>query len=211
MLDFARRTPSRLAQTSFTDPSSLPPQRSTLRRATTHSRSPPASARSTRAARCAPTSRSLQSQSLSLADLFLRKLTSSRAYARQGSAYLKMDDYENGINALNKSLTEHRTPDVLAKLKEVSLGALGGFSALFSMLEATDGRSGWRSKGRALAAPPLGPLASPNGRVGARWPRSRFMSYPRCGAGQFDMREATECEDAPRIDPRPSHRVLGSA
>ncbi|KAK4701811.1 stress-induced-phosphoprotein 1, partial [Phenoliferia sp. Uapishka_3] len=42
----------------------------------------------------------------------------AKAYARQGSAYLKMGDYENGINALNKSLTEHRTPDTLAKLKE---------------------------------------------------------------------------------------------
>ncbi|KAL8283469.1 hypothetical protein RQP46_005572 [Phenoliferia psychrophenolica] len=45
----------------------------------------------------------------------------AKAYARQGSAYLKLDDYENGTNALNKSLTEHRTPDTLAKLKEAQI------------------------------------------------------------------------------------------
>jgi len=41
-----------------------------------------------------------------------------RAYARIGSAHLRLGDYDSAIKSFNKSLTEHRTPDVLAKLKE---------------------------------------------------------------------------------------------
>lgn len=41
-----------------------------------------------------------------------------RALGRIGSAYIRKEDYDNGIKYLNKSLTEHRTPDILAKLKD---------------------------------------------------------------------------------------------
>jgi stress-induced-phosphoprotein 1 len=36
-----------------------------------------------------------------------------------GSAHLKKGEYDLAIKNLEKSLTEHRTPDTLAKLKEV--------------------------------------------------------------------------------------------
>ncbi|GAA5858159.1 hypothetical protein JCM8547_005675 [Rhodosporidiobolus lusitaniae] len=44
----------------------------------------------------------------------------AKAYARIGSSYLRLSppNYEEGIKNLHKSLTEHRTPDVLARLKE---------------------------------------------------------------------------------------------
>jgi stress-induced-phosphoprotein 1 len=43
----------------------------------------------------------------------------AKAYGRIGSAYAKKDDLANAIRFFEKSLTEHRTPDILNKLKEI--------------------------------------------------------------------------------------------
>jgi stress-induced-phosphoprotein 1 len=43
----------------------------------------------------------------------------AKAYARMGSAYHKLEDLPNAKTYFQKSLTEHRTPDNLAKLSEV--------------------------------------------------------------------------------------------
>lgn len=43
----------------------------------------------------------------------------AKAYGRIGSAYQKKNDLVNAIKFFEKSLTEHRTPDVLNKLREV--------------------------------------------------------------------------------------------
>lgn len=42
----------------------------------------------------------------------------AKAFGRIGTAYQKKDDLDQAIKFYNKSLTEHRTPDILAKLKE---------------------------------------------------------------------------------------------
>ncbi|KAJ3102602.1 Hsp90 cochaperone [Phlyctochytrium planicorne] len=42
----------------------------------------------------------------------------ARAFGRIGSAYLKKDDLPNAIKYYQKSLAEHRTPDILNKLRE---------------------------------------------------------------------------------------------
>lgn len=43
----------------------------------------------------------------------------ARAYGRIGTSYTKLNDLDNAIKFYQKSLTEHRTPDILAKLREV--------------------------------------------------------------------------------------------
>jgi len=42
----------------------------------------------------------------------------AKSFLRIGSAYQKKKDLENAVKFFNKSLTEHRTPDALNKLKE---------------------------------------------------------------------------------------------
>jgi len=43
----------------------------------------------------------------------------ARAFGRMGNAYHKKDDLDNAIIYFNKSLTEHRNPEILTKLKEI--------------------------------------------------------------------------------------------
>ena len=75
----------------------------------------PARRLSTRAAVCEQTTRSLRSEPFWAALSCL--LTKNRAFGRIGSAYNKLDDLENAIKFYSKSLTEHRTPDILTKLR----------------------------------------------------------------------------------------------
>ncbi|CAG8498015.1 299_t:CDS:10 [Ambispora gerdemannii] len=43
----------------------------------------------------------------------------ARAYGRIGNACVKLDKFDDAIKYYNKSLTEHRTPDILKKLNEI--------------------------------------------------------------------------------------------
>ncbi|KAK7103511.1 stress-induced-phosphoprotein 1-like isoform X2 [Littorina saxatilis] len=43
----------------------------------------------------------------------------AKALARIGNAYMKKEDYDNALNYFNKSLTEHRVPDIVKKASEV--------------------------------------------------------------------------------------------
>ena len=48
----------------------------------------------------------------------------SRAYGRIGNAYNKQGKLLEAIDAYNKSLVEHRTPEVLKKVQEVGFFGL---------------------------------------------------------------------------------------
>ncbi|XP_013422191.1 stress-induced-phosphoprotein 1-like [Lingula anatina] len=43
----------------------------------------------------------------------------AKAYARMGNAYNKQEDLENALTYYNKALSEHRTPEVTSKAKEI--------------------------------------------------------------------------------------------
>lgn len=45
-------------------------------------------------------------------------LTWNSALQRIGNAYVKLDDLDKAINFYGKSLTEHRTPETLQKLRD---------------------------------------------------------------------------------------------
>ncbi|BGP44156.1 Hsp90 cochaperone [Rhodotorula kratochvilovae] len=47
----------------------------------------------------------------------------AKALGRIGSSYVRKEDYASGVKYLQKSLLEHRTPDVLAKLKDAEAHA----------------------------------------------------------------------------------------
>ena len=42
-----------------------------------------------------------------------------RAFGRIGTNYVKMGDYDQAIEYFQRSLTEHRTPETLTKLRDV--------------------------------------------------------------------------------------------
>ncbi|XP_025104571.1 stress-induced-phosphoprotein 1-like [Pomacea canaliculata] len=45
----------------------------------------------------------------------------AKVFARQANAYLKMGDYENALTYFNKSLSEHRTQEIVNKAQEVAV------------------------------------------------------------------------------------------
>lgn len=60
-------------------------------------------------------------------------LTPFRVLGREGSAYEKQGDLTNAIKYYSKSLTEHRTADVLNKLRAVSLASFSVAGGLISL------------------------------------------------------------------------------
>ena len=49
----------------------------------------------------------------------LSELIICRAFGRIGTNYVKMEEYDMAIEYFNRSLTEHRTPEILNKLRDV--------------------------------------------------------------------------------------------
>ena len=70
-----------------------------------------------------------------------------RAFGRIGTCYAKRLDYENAIKFYNKSLSEHRTADILGKLKEIEAAKEAKAKAEFFSVELSDKE---REKGNEL-------------------------------------------------------------
>ena len=70
----------------------------------------------------------------------------AKAYGRIGSAHQRKGDLEAAIRFFNKSLTEHRTPDVLNKLRDAEREKAEEVERIINMGGAC------RSSGRCLTA-----------------------------------------------------------
>ncbi|KAM0684407.1 Hsp90 cochaperone [Mitosporidium daphniae] len=71
----------------------------------------------------------------------------AKAFGRIGSAYLKMEMPNKAVEYFNKSLAEHRSPEILEKLKETEKNILAAKKAAYFSPELSDSE---REKGNEL-------------------------------------------------------------
>lgn len=127
----------------------------------------------------------------------------AKAFGRIGNAYSKKNDLDNAIKFYNKSLTEHRTPDVLTKLRDTE--KLQKQLAQQSYLDPAKAEEE-RNKGNELykAGDFPGSVAAYTESIkrnpsDARGYTNRASAYVKLAA----MPEALkDCEEAIKVDPK---------